>query len=105
MSEQLVCVNTNLMRGFTDSLIKYINDIVQQNDDNNDNKEDYYLFFLDFLKNLTDSCKKELKQSVNAFDKNSDLYLETQLWSLFYHLIQTDTTLVSELDRMLNIRK
>jgi nuclear pore complex protein Nup107 len=104
MSEQVIGVNTALMHGFTNSLIKYVNDIVEQNDSNNDNKEDYYLFFVDFLKNLIESSQQELKNSISSADKNSDLFLETQLWNLFYHLINTDTTLVSELDRILNIR-
>lgn len=105
MNEQSVKVNTKLMRGFTENLIKYINDIVQQNDSNNDNKEDYYLFFLDFLKKLTTFSESVLYKTVDSLDRNSDLFLETQLWSLFYHLIQNDDTLTSELNRILNIRK
>lgn len=105
MNEQSVKVNTKLMRGFTENLIKYINDIVQQNDSNNDNKEDYYLFFLDFLKKLTTLSESVLYITVDSFDRNSDLFLETQLWNLFYHLIQNDDTLTSELNRILNIRK
>ena len=68
MSEQVIGVNTALMHGFTSSLIKYVNDIVEQNDSNNDNKEDYYLFFVDFLKNLIESSQQELKNSIGSAD-------------------------------------
>ncbi|KAL6930842.1 uncharacterized protein HGUI_00586 [Hanseniaspora guilliermondii] len=96
-------VNTAMMHGFTTSLTKYIKDIIEQNQSNNDNNEDYYLFFVDFLKNLYETSSKEFKEN-DKYGRNSDLFLETQLWSLFYNLINTDESLVPELDRLLNIR-
>lgn len=96
-------VNTAMMHGFTTSLTKYIKDIIEQNQSNNDNNEDYYLFFVDFLKNLYETSSKEFKEN-DKYGRNSDLFLETQLWSLFYNLINTEESLVPELDRLLNIR-
>ena len=97
-------VNTGMMHGFTNSLTKYIKDIIDQNQTNDGNNEDYYLFFVDFLKNLYETSLNELKESNSINDRSSDLFLETQLWSLFYHLINIEESLVPELDRLLNIR-
>lgn len=97
-------VNTGMMHGFTNSLTKYIKDIIDQNQTNDGNNEDYYLFFVDFMKNLYETSLNELKESNNSNDRSSDLFLETQLWSLFYHLINIEELLVPELDRLLNIR-